>query len=149
MNVNDVLSPAPSQDGLDREWKNAKKELLGLENYHINWDGEGADPVSPELIRTTSALYESMRDLGYPAPCTVYPTPGGTVMFEVHFENGDVISVNVRQTDRAEVVSSCSGKKPEFEVVQLPLSTKAAFSRRCPLSESSPIEEAAALVNDV
>ena len=121
-NTNGAFVPPASVQECDApQWQNAKAELLALDQYQPNWDGEGADPVPVELIQATEELYERLRELGHPAPSTVYPTAGGTVMFEIHLDNDEVLSFNVRDPKRAEVVYRFLGKVPEFATVLLPL----------------------------
>lgn len=106
------MTPQQAQTAL--QWESARDEARDLDKYGSNWDGEGADAVSLDLINTTLRWFRGLEDRGHPAPVSIYPLADGTPMIEWHHPGGSTESANIRVGNRVEIVLHLVGEKPLF-----------------------------------
>ena len=99
-------------------WELAETEVRLLSTYESNWDGDGADPVPDELIESVLGWLKQLRATGNGAPAAVSPLAGGTVMLEWHYPEGEVVSVEVREPGKGEVLVWSPHQPKQFHVIE-------------------------------
>ena len=129
----------PSEDMSDRNdlaapvlsappgWLEVIDDTHRLTQLEADWDGEGAQPVPPPLIRSAVALFEALRNNGRAVPDGVYPLPSGAIMVEWHNEDGSRLSAEIRQPGRAKMMHWYpNGGPAEFRCVSFLESSESA-----------------------
>lgn len=85
----------PGDDKAD-PWDRAVEALRSLAELGHDWDGMGADALSPEIVNTALNYLMVLRMKGFTAPGRICATPAGTVMFEWHedslYREAEVVS---------------------------------------------------------
>jgi len=69
------LSVAPLQTAQPVEWERLDFELMRLGNLGPNWDGEGAEAVSPVSVHTVRILLRLAREASARVPFAQYSLP--------------------------------------------------------------------------
>ena len=72
-----VLCQSPQR----AEWAPVMRELLGLRSLRNDWDGEGSDAPSCEVVATAMKLAVFLRDNGQARPDSAFASRAGTVIF--------------------------------------------------------------------
>ena len=121
MNYVRTIAVDACHDYAAAQWEAAYDELANLTVLKHDWDGEGAYPARPGLIAASFRLFQMLEEQSNPAPADVYLAPDGTVVIEWHFGVGSTRVINVRTTDRAEVIRRLPNRHPEFSTVQIPM----------------------------
>lgn len=109
-----VHSVAPASD----EWTARLEELDVFRSYGENWDGQGADAISPAIIESAVHLARLLNRQGVAAPSCIVPGVHGTVIFEWQGADGAYLEVEVTAPDRAEGCLIVAGKPPEHWTFQ-------------------------------
>jgi hypothetical protein len=63
------------------KWAPVMRELLGLRSLRDNWDGDGSDAPSREVLRAAMRLAEFLRDKRVERPDSAAASRAGTVIF--------------------------------------------------------------------
>jgi len=100
-----------------RDWRAAQIDALNLIEFKQNWDGEDSSPVPKLLIDSTIRFFREMEQKQLPAPDSVYPLASGAVMAEWHYEDQTVVSAEIREPGKAEVLAWHPERKPIFRAV--------------------------------
>jgi hypothetical protein len=70
------------QDGSRREgWGEVVQSIQNLSGLPGNWDGEGSEPPSPEILSRAIQITEELRKSKLPPPTTAVATRAGIVLF--------------------------------------------------------------------
>jgi hypothetical protein len=62
-------------------WRKVVRALEPLRRLRDDWDGLGAAAIPIGAVDTATELASYLRQLDFPAPTTVAPTPAGTILF--------------------------------------------------------------------
>jgi hypothetical protein len=85
-------------------WKETVNKLSTFRNLEEDWDGQGANAPSGELVDSACALAALFQERGLDPPTAVAPGPGGTVLFVWQEKNGTYCEVEVERPFHAEVM---------------------------------------------
>lgn len=125
--MNDYLADEmkPSDEYVASQWEAVRDEVRNLVNLPANWDGEGADRFREELISPTFSLLSHSERCHFPPPNSIYLGASGTAIVEWHFATAYAVIAEVREPESAEIIYRyCDGRKPEFQRIELEVSTK-------------------------
>lgn len=73
----------PTKKGLEIEWQQSVFRLQEIENLDADWDGEGAEKIDYDIIRSAEALFERLSSTSVP-PSRIVPTQDGAIVIEWH-----------------------------------------------------------------
>lgn len=73
----------------------ALKSLPSLANLPVNWDGYGAEPITPECVAHVRVILATLPEYA-PSP-EMFPNPNGTITLEWETDKG-IASVEVGNT---------------------------------------------------
>lgn len=87
-------------------------EKLGqIKNLNYNWNGYGAEPFSPNVVRRVE---ETVPWLKYVPE--VYPTANGTIQLEYHKLDGSYLEIEMGRKEQVSVyIEFSDGEEREFE----------------------------------
>jgi hypothetical protein len=100
------------------EWKKRIEDLEAIRNYQNDWDGQGAEAPSPELMESAISLAQLLLHRAIDAPSCVVPGVNGTVVFEWQGENGSYLEIEVTAPNRADGCLTVPGKPTEHWTLQ-------------------------------
>ena len=80
-----------------------------------NWNGYGAEPLSPELILQARNLFHEL----YVQP-EIFPTAAGTIQLEYEKDNGDYLEFQLNGTGQCECFRIINGVEEFFSVHEIP-----------------------------
>jgi hypothetical protein len=96
-----------------QEWDKCMKDLEGISAYHNDWDGQGAEAPSSEIMDSAVNLAKLLHQQGIDPPSCVVPGVNGTVVFEWQGENGAYLEIEITAPDRADGCLIVPGKLTE------------------------------------
>ncbi|HYH68668.1 MAG TPA: hypothetical protein VD866_28505 [Urbifossiella sp.] len=96
-------------------WEKAHDQLLSIARLEADWDGDGADPIRPELIRSASKLLRWARAQGYKAPQDVYPMPDGCITVEWQRPDDVIERIEIQGADKGLRMFSYPDRPATFE----------------------------------
>lgn len=98
----DGSTPWTGEAEWERErWDAIVDELRRFCSLGDDWDGQGAEAPSPQLVDSTLVFAQTLRRAGFPCPSRVGAGPNGTVLFEWQDENL-YLEAEITQPGRAE-----------------------------------------------
>lgn len=100
------------------DWDKRIEELEALRTYEDDWDGQGAEALSVELMDSAVNLAQLLIQRGIDAPSCVVPGVNGTVVFEWQREEGSYLEIEITAPDRADGCLVVPGKQTECWTVQ-------------------------------
>ena len=109
---------ANHQNSHPQEWDKRIEELEAFRTYKHDWDGQGAEAPSSELMDSAVNLAHQLIQTGIDAPSCVVPGVNGTVVFEWQGENGSYLEIEITAPDRADGCMIVQGKQTESWAIQ-------------------------------
>ena len=100
-----------------RSWEDAVDDLLRIRKLPDNWDGEGSEPPSAEVVDSAITLSQTLQKHNWLPPERVIASVNGTIYFEWHV--GDSYhEIELTAPDYAElrIVPAGDGKTRNCEV---------------------------------
>lgn len=94
-------------------WEERIQELETFRSYQHDWDGQGAEAPSSELMDSAVNLAQQLVQKGIDAPSCVVPGVNGTVVFEWQGENGSYLEIEVVAANRADGCLIVPGRQTE------------------------------------
>lgn len=71
---------ADTGDPRVREWRLVIEALMELINLQDDWDGQGAEAPSYDVIDTANKIAEALLERGDPSPGSAVATPAGSII---------------------------------------------------------------------
>jgi len=93
-------------------WEAAVLKLIEFQYLGDNWDGQGAQAPSREILGCAIGLAYVLHEKGMEPPSSVVPGPAGTVVFEWQGLDGSFAEVEIVRPFYAEVMVVEPGKPP-------------------------------------
>ena len=90
--LDDITMPAELQEQKS-QCKQAVQELLQTAG-EANWDGEGADPVTEEIVETAMQVVDHL-PLDTIEPPEISADPHGNVEFDWYLDNGTMFTISI------------------------------------------------------
>jgi len=134
VNTNRATSTT-EQLGSEADWLEIIEETSKLQ-LSADWDGAGANPIQPALVRSTIAFLERSRHEGQPVPDAVYPLSSGSIIAEWHNEDRSRLSAEIREPGRVELMHWFPDRPAEFSSIPIPESCGSAASPPTLLEEA-------------
>ncbi len=94
-------------------WQPAVEKMMEFQHLEDNWDGQGAQVPSYELLASAIGLAYTLLDQGVDPPHCVVPGVDGTVTFEWHDPNGTYTEVEIIRPLYAEAMMIEPGQPPQ------------------------------------
>jgi hypothetical protein len=88
----------------DFAWDRQILELNSFSERDDDWDGQGAEAPSDELVNSAVRLAERLRENGVDAPTCVVPGVNGTVVLEWQEPDGAYFEIEVIAPGKAEAI---------------------------------------------
>lgn len=63
-------------------WQQSKQRLIDIQKLDEGWDGEGAEKIDPEIIKTAKILFQQLSENSSDVPSRIIPTNDGAVVIE-------------------------------------------------------------------
>lgn len=109
-------------------WEKAHDQILAIARLGTDWDGDGADSVRPELIRSATRLLRWLRATGHPAPHDIYPMPDGNITLEWQLPGDIIRRIEVEGNGRGRMMTTYPDAPAEFKPVKWPTAPRPQFS---------------------
>jgi hypothetical protein len=97
------------QDG----WKKRIDKLEVFRTYQKNWDGQGAEAPTEELLQSAIQLANILRQAEVVAPSCVVPGVNGTIVFEWQSEDSSYLEIEVTEPYHADAFLMVPGGRAE------------------------------------
>ena len=94
------------------------EDLQAIRNNQSDWDGQGAEAPSPELMDSVEGLMQILMQRGIDAPSGVVPGVNGTVIVEWQGENDFYLEIEVTAPNRADGCLIVPGMPTEHWTLQ-------------------------------
>jgi len=85
-------------------WEPAIVNIVKFQHLGDNWDGQGAQAPSHELLVSAIGLAYTLNEQGVDPPSRVVPAPDGSVIFEWQWPNGAYGEIAIDRPLHAEVM---------------------------------------------
>lgn len=85
-------------------WEPAVHKMVAFQSLGDNWDGQGAQAPSEEVLKSAIGLAYTLYEQGVDPPSRVVPGPEGSVIFEWQAPDGTYTEVEVVRWLVAEVM---------------------------------------------
>lgn len=76
-------------------WEPAVQEMVAFQHLGDDWDGQGAQAPSEEVLKSAIGLAYTLRQQGVDPPSRVVPGPEGSVIFEWQDPDGTYAEVEI------------------------------------------------------
>ena len=83
-------------------WQRRIENLEAFRTYQDDWDGQGAEAPTAELVQSAIHLASILRQAKIDAPSCVVPGVNGTVVFEWQSEDGAYLEIEITEPYRAD-----------------------------------------------
>lgn len=91
-------------------WQPTVKKIVEFQHLGDDWDGQGAQAPSFDLVASAVGLAYLLHQQGVDPPNCVVPGVEGAVVFEWHFPDGTYSEIEIDQPLHAEVMLIEPGK---------------------------------------
>lgn len=98
---------------LEGLWAQWFENLLSIRSLQDDWDGDGADAPTPEVVDAASRFLNAIRrSKQFPVPNRIVPSPNGTVVIEWQLPN-IYIEAEITAADTIEWMVQEGGHEPK------------------------------------
>ncbi|MBI3822718.1 MAG: hypothetical protein HY289_08560 [Planctomycetes bacterium] len=112
------VATAQSIDHSGDDWDKRIEEVSAFRECQHDWDGQGAEAASAELLQSAVHLANMLRTSRVDPPACVVLGVNGTVIFEWQWEDGAYLEIEVTEPHHAEACLIAPGQAAEHWILQ-------------------------------
>lgn len=110
--------------GAASKWDKAHDQIAAISRLREGWDGDGADPIRPEIARATARLLRFLRSTGYMPPQDIYPMPDGTITIEWQMPDDVIQRIEVEGSGHGQMMISYPDRPATFKSIKWPVAAR-------------------------
>ena len=112
------IATAEPHHSANEEWEKRIANLEAFKTYKNDWDGQGAEALTNELVQSAIHLANVLRQANIDVPSCVLPGVNGTIIFEWQDADGAYLEIEVTEPYHADACLIVPGQPTEHWTLQ-------------------------------